>query len=430
MKMSTVYDGDRAVVRLSGRLDGEWADHLSATLEEFLREGTRSVLLDMSEVNYLSSAGTQVLALRYEDFSALRGELRIIHPSGVVQDALRLVGLEDRLLWEEPTEIPVAARTRSSVLMHRLGDQTREDWRVQDVPADRGHYEFTAREPGASLACRLYGDPATLFSGTYHPADCHQVDFPDAVFGLGIGAIGTTPEDCLPRTGELLAAGGVAAYLPTDGALVADYQIGTRSQPPRCILVHGLSCEGRFSHLGRFRTHADQDRVPLSDLARVALESTGAEVAGLVIAAETAGLVGAGLKRPPGLPGQPPLHYAPNLEEWLSFTPEPAFGNMTALVTGVVARAPSGRLAEFLRPFGGADGLKGHFHALVFPYDPLPQRTVALQALVLRLFGSLKIRGLLHLLADDRGTDGAGESTFLRGLCWVSPITEIMDGTS
>jgi len=44
MKLSTVYDGDRALVHLSGRLDGEWADHLSATLEEFLREGTRAIL--------------------------------------------------------------------------------------------------------------------------------------------------------------------------------------------------------------------------------------------------------------------------------------------------------------------------------------------------------------------------------------------------
>jgi len=427
MKMSTAYDGDRAVVRLSGRLDGEWADHLSATLEELLREGTRSVLLDMSEVTYLSSAGTQVLAHRYEDFSGLRGELRIVKPSDVVLDALRLVGLEDRLLWEEPAEIPIAARTRSSVLMHRLSDQTREDWQVKELPADLGHYEFTAREPGATLSCQLYGDPATLYSGTYHPADCHRVDFPDSVFGLGIGAIGTTPEDCLPRTGELLAAGGVAAYLPTDGALVADYQIGTRSNPPRCVLVHGLSCAGRFSHLGRFRGHADNEHVPLSDLARVALESTGAEVAGMVLAVETAGLVGASLKRPPGLPGQPSLGYAPNLEEWLSFTPEPAFAGMTALVTGVVARAPQGRLAEFLRPIGGKAGLVGHFHAVAFPYDPLPQRTVAMQALVLRLFGSLKVRGLLHLLSDDRGRDGAGESSFLRGLCWVSPIGTVSE---
>lgn len=430
MKMSTAYDGDRAVVRLSGRLDGEWADHLSATLEEFLREGRRSVLLDMSEVNYLSSAGTQVLALRYEDFSGLRGELRVINPSDVVVDAIRLVGLEDRLLWEEPAEIPIAAKTRSSVLMHRLGDQTREDWRVQELPADKGYYEFTAREPGASLSCQLYGDPATLFSGTYHPADCHRVDFPESVFGLGIGALGTTPEDCLPRTGELLAAGGVAAYVPTDGALVADYQVGTRSNPPRCILVHGLSCAGRFSHLGRFRTQADNDRVPLSDLARVALESTGADVAGMVLAVETAGLVGASLKRPPGLPGQPALGYAPNLENWLSFTPEAAYGNMTALLTGVVARNPSGRLAEFLRPLGGSTGLMGHFHALVFPYDPLPQRTVAMQGLVLRLFGSLKIRGLVHLIADDRKSDGAGESSFLRGLCWVSPITAVTDAAT
>ena len=76
---------------------------------------------------------------------------------------------------------------------------------------------------------------------------------------------------------------------------------------------------------------------------------------------------------------------------------------------------------HYLRPMGGTQSLHGHFHAVVFPHNPLPQRTVGLQSLVLRLFGSLKVRTILHLLADDRGAQGVGESGFLRGLCWMSP---------
>ena len=114
----------------------------------------------------------------------------------------------------------------------------------------------------------------------------------------------------------------------------------------------------------------------------------------------------------------------------MSFTPEQTHRGMTALLVGVVARGPAGRLSEFLRPLGGASGLSGHFHAVVFPYDPLPQRTVAMQALVLRLFGSLQIRSILHLVQDDRGARGAGDNALLRGLCWAVRIRAVTEGSS
>jgi stage II sporulation protein AA (anti-sigma F factor antagonist) len=427
MQMVLARDGARAVVRLAGRLDGEWAEHLSATLDDFLREGIRSVVLDMQDVTYLSSPGTQVLAGRYENFAELRGELRITNPSPAALDAIRASGLEDRLLYEEPADIPVSARTRSSAMMSRVSDShTRADWMVPRTATKHGHYEFTTRDAEARRSCRLVGSPHAFFSGNCRPEDCHPFEFPEGTIALGLGALGTTPNDCLPRFGEFFAAGGVAAYLPTDGALVSDYQVGTREHPPRGLLVHGLVCTGSSSHLGRFRTQPDRDRVPLSELAEVVLETAGTEAVGVVIAAETASLVGTALKQPAGLPGRPSFNYAPSLEEILAFSPEPGFARMTTVVTGVVARAPVPPLAEFLRPLGGTQGLHGHFHAVVFPHYPLPQRTVGFQSLVLRMFGSLKVRTILHLLADDRGAQGAGESSFLRGLCWLSPITSII----
>ena len=192
------------------------------------------------------------------------------------------------------------------------------------------------------------------------------------------------------------------------------------------MLVQGLACSGSFTHLGRFRTQPDRGGVPLSELAEVALESWGRTRRRR---RDRRGNGGAGRHLPEAVSrasrARPPFNYVPALEEWLAFTPEPAFARMTTVVAGVVARAPGAPLAEFLRPMGGTQGLQGHFHAVVFPHNPLPQRTVGLQSLVLRLFGSLKIRSILHLLADDRGAQGVGESGFLRGLCWISPIKSV-----
>jgi hypothetical protein len=91
----------------------------------------------------------------------------------------------------------------------------------------------------------------------------------------------------------------------------------------------------------------------------------------------------------------------------------------------VVSRNPDPLLEPHLRPVAPGSGLLGHFHAVVFAYRPVPQRTVVLRALVTRLFMQQQVRGVLHLLGDDRGAAGAGESGFRRGLCWAGPITRV-----
>jgi len=35
------------------------------------------------------------------------------------------------------------------------------------------------------------------------------------------------------------------------------------------------------------------------------------------------------------------------------------------------------------------------------------------------------VQSVLHLLNDDRQIVGGGQSAFVRGACWISPITEI-----
>ena len=90
----------------------------------------------------------------------------------------------------------------------------------------------------------------------------------------------------------------------------------------------------------------------------------------------------------------------------------------------MVARTPEGPLAEHLPPLEITGRLFGHFHAAVFSYHPLPQRTVELGALVADLFADHQLRDVLHLVWDDR-EDGVGESALVRGVGWVAPITQI-----
>jgi hypothetical protein len=113
------------------------------------------------------------------------------------------------------------------------------------------------------------------------------------------------------------------------------------------------------------------------------------------------------------------------VRDWLAFAPERTYAMTTALIAGVVARSPDGPLAPHLLPLEITERLFGHFHAAVFSYHPLPQRTVELAGLTRALFANHELLDVLHLVWDDRGEAGVGESAFVRGVGWIGPVTQI-----
>jgi len=413
MMIETTRDGGSAVLRVEGRLDREGAEHLSQSLEELLRDGVRSVAIDLSTVTYISSAATTVLSRWHQELAALRGEVQLTSLPPAVRESLAILG------WDSRFEANAGSGSGAGPMDLRLSS-----WQIPATIARSGEYQMSACVPDGTLRCRLHGHPDWLRRVPLGPEDCDVVALPASAFGLGLGAIGGGYDDCRDRLGELLAVAGCVAHFPNDGARMADYLIGDGEVAPRAVLASGLTCEGAFSNLVRFSTKPDVDAVPLSEVAGVCLDAVGGTAAGVVIAAETLGLSGARIRRSPAAPDASPLEFEVSaLREWLSFTPERASSLTTTLVAGVVARAPEGPLAAHLRPLGWTGGLYGHFHAAVFSYRPLPQRTVELGVLARGLFKDHQLRDVLHLVWDDRGEDGVAESTIVRGVGWVAPIT-------
>ena len=77
MKIDATREGGAVILRLGGRLDREWAEHLSSTLDELLRQGVRTLTLDLSQVTYVSSAATKVLTRWQQELALLRGEVQL-----------------------------------------------------------------------------------------------------------------------------------------------------------------------------------------------------------------------------------------------------------------------------------------------------------------------------------------------------------------
>jgi hypothetical protein len=202
--------------------------------------------------------------------------------------------------------------------------------------------------------------------------------------------------------------------------------LGSGTFVPRLATLYGLYCEGDFSKLVRFESN---DRVALSTIVEMCLEVAGTRTAGVVILAESAGLMGATLKRSPaaGSTGERVFGF-PGIRQWLSFSAERCFAHSLALIAGVVSAEPTEELRPFVRPLTKNSKLAGHFHAAAFGYRPLQKGKIEMKSTVRGLFEAGGLQGVLHLLADEREVTGAGESELLRGACWVGTVSEVRRG--
>jgi anti-anti-sigma factor len=414
MEITVEAAGDATRLKVKGRLDGYWADHLAQALEAEIRRGSHDLLLDLSEVVFLSSAGIGMLVRFYKQLRAIRGALQISSASEQVRKVLDISRLTDMLLAGGSAAARVAARPDATA------PAAPPSVRLETQGA---LFEVFPRQPDAKLNCRLLGDPALLRGCRFRQEQCLTEQFPDSAFGLGLGALGESFEECRGRFGEFIAVGGAVAYLPTDGTNVPDYLVAAGTSLPDVQVCYGVVCEGQFAKMARFEAKNEAGALGLTPLVEALLEIAGTERAGLVMVAESAGLVGAALRRPPTTeaPKNAPFEF-PQIRDWLSFTAERAYSHSLALVAGVAARGEAGVLAPMLRPMSQDALPLGHFHAAAFSYRPLQKGEIELKKTVKLLFETQALQGLLHLLSDDRAIAGAGQSEFVRGACWVAPL--------
>ena len=82
------------LIEVSGRIDSMNANELGETLSAEIEGGSRQVVLDLSQVSYMSSAGLRELVAAYRKLQDISGDLRLAQPSSRVQDVLEMSGLD------------------------------------------------------------------------------------------------------------------------------------------------------------------------------------------------------------------------------------------------------------------------------------------------------------------------------------------------
>ncbi len=394
---------------VAGRLDSYWARHLAEAIDELLREGIHRARVNLSNTTYISSAGIRVLIQGYQQLSAVGGSLVVVEPSPAVRQVLDLAGL-GTLLAE-----PVPAQAAAEPVVWRL-------WRHEQPGCAYEGYEY---HPGERLSCQVSGRADLLASAAFDQEHAASLRLEPDLFALGLGAFGETYDTCRERFGEFLAVAGCAACQPTEETACADDMVSSGTFVPRMTTLYRLSCHGKFAKLLRFESTPSIGRVGLVNVISACMVATGTPAIGVVMLVESAGLLGASLKRSPADVTGGALFRHPEIRQWLSFSPVRSHPRSVALIAGVAAQyPPAPELSPLVRPLKVDSGLMGHFHAAVFGYHPLRKGYLEMNTAVKHLFDTGGLEAVLHLLVDER-PGGAGDSEFARGACWVGPLDRV-----
>jgi len=83
---------------LKGRVNAASADVLLYKLETALKVGRKNIIVNMSQVEYLSSVGIRVILKIYKQASETGGKFNIERPSETVKNVLGMVALKQLLI--------------------------------------------------------------------------------------------------------------------------------------------------------------------------------------------------------------------------------------------------------------------------------------------------------------------------------------------
>lgn len=385
MRIEVQQQGRTARVTVDGRLDAAWTDTFSARMDELVRAGADTIVVDAARLGFLSSLGIRCLITLSQRMRAIGGSFRLADPSEPVRQVIDLARLGPMLL----VAAPHAGAASPSVAEFR-GDGFTGERRVLD---ERASSRVESIDPShAPHAWR--GGASTIF--------------------IGHAALASAAGDARGRFGECLAIAGALVVQPTDSPEPDFMDQGSGTMP---AWIHaGLDVSGAMRHFAHVEAIEDHG-VAVSAIVRACVAAERGPVA-IAIAGLCSGLCGAAARTSPDgwtTPLDP--RDGDGVRKRLRFTGEPSWIGESTLIAGIAGAPGCG--VPGLVPF--ADGVHAHLHGLACAFRALPRAATPLATIARQLMLEQPIRGIVHLI-DDARPDGAGHSMVRRACVWWSPL--------
>lgn len=97
LDINVTHSDPVTLIEASGRIDSSNANQLGDALSGVIDEGQTQLVLDLSGVGYMSSAGLREIVSALKKLRRAAGDLRIAQPSPRVVEVIEMSGLDSEL---------------------------------------------------------------------------------------------------------------------------------------------------------------------------------------------------------------------------------------------------------------------------------------------------------------------------------------------
>ncbi len=370
-----------SLLRLAGRLDAHGAVELEPGLVSIAARS--DVVMDVSGVTYISSAGIRIFVDLHKKLHAQGGRLIIAGMQPYCREVMRVAGLDKFFQIFETVEAALAETGAGPEI----------------CAAECGKFLFQkgSDEPGS---IEVLGHIQDVLAARITPAHMRSKKFSAKAYSLGLGGLGPSVAEVMPLLGEMMTMGGTMVWLPTDGNDTPDFLVP--QQDSDSVVIHtgfNASFAGKFNEYIEFESSAPGGAT-IEDLydALFALsrqrrpDYRGA--LGLAMRAEVGQVYGSGSMKAP-IASQAPdngkwITDPTNYSSWFEVDETPRHRDVTGLICGIGMDLeadlsvfdPQYRDATFyLNPGNTGTHTHGklHNHAVLFSPFPLGEKPFSLE---------------------------------------------------
>jgi anti-anti-sigma factor len=108
MNIEETMQNDTCVVRVTGRLDATTAPELDQAVMQIIDQGKHKMAFDLTQLEYVSSAGLRTFLVVAKKLKGLNGELSLAGLQGNIKEVLEISGFPSILpCYDSMDELPV-----------------------------------------------------------------------------------------------------------------------------------------------------------------------------------------------------------------------------------------------------------------------------------------------------------------------------------
>ncbi len=389
---------------LRGRVDALSSAEIQKVFDRLIQGGERMILVDFTEVNYVSSAGLRLFLLVQKQLGSVGGELFLFGLAPQTLEVFRVSG-HDRLFH--------IASTRDELMPSVLEKTGYSQAIATNVGEIAVEYIRLPAEKGSLV---IVGSQDPLSRADYTEKDVVSVKPADMEFGCGLGTVGELYADYKDLFGESLIIRRSLFFYPAVKRPQVDFMMASESDVHLTYrFFDGFGFNGRYKFLLSFE--GKDGTVELSPLIKALFEISDANLIGICFLAESKGIWGMRLKQVPIAEKRPQngeeIFHPENFSNWIDFPVEPTDANHIIAGVGIAIRQRD-RLRPEIQSLI-AEGNAFHIHAGVFEKGPLSKMAKDFESEVTRVIRELGPFKVQHLL---------GKSRFASGLIGIVELQE------